>query len=61
MTSIINPVVAYHLLKGYLVEEDRVWRASRDKIETYRNKSFRKIVRYAYDVPVYRKKYKEAG
>jgi len=61
MTSIMNPVVAYHLLKGYFIEENRVWRYSREKMDAYRNREFRKIVRYAYDVPVYRKKYREAG
>ncbi len=61
MTSITNPVVAYHLLKGYFVEENRVRRDSIKKINRYRDKSFRKIVRYAYNVPIYRKKYKDAG
>ena len=61
MTSLINPVIIYHLLKGYFVDTDRVWRDDAGKIKAFKDKQFRKIVRYAYDVPVYRKKYREAG
>ncbi|RLF49225.1 MAG: hypothetical protein DRN10_01105, partial [Thermoplasmata archaeon] len=61
MTSLMNPVIIYHLLKGYFVDTDRVWRDDAGKIKAFKDKQFRKIVRYAYDVPVYRKKYKEAG
>ncbi len=39
----------------------RVKRKSEEEVEKYRNKCFRRIVRYAYSVPIYRKKYKEAG
>jgi len=61
MTSLMNPVIIYHLLKGYFVDTDRVWRDDAGKIKAFKDKQFRKIVRYAYDVPVYRKKYREAG
>ena len=39
----------------------RVRQKKEEEIERYRNKCFRKIVRYAYSVPIYKKKYKEAG
>ena len=61
MNPFMNPVFLMRAAKGYLTDINRVWRVSYEDLETYRNKSFRKIVRYAYDVPVYRKKYKEAG
>jgi len=61
MNPFMNPVFLLRAAKGYLTDIDRVWKISYEGIEKYRNKQFRKIVRYAYDVPVYRKKYKEAG
>jgi len=57
----MNPVFLLRAAKGYLTDIDRVWKTSYEGLERYRNKQFKKIVRYAYDVPVYRKKYKEAG
>ncbi|MCD6141145.1 phenylacetate--CoA ligase family protein [Candidatus Bipolaricaulota bacterium] len=61
MNPFMNPVFLLRAAKGYLTDIDRVWKTSYEGIERYRNKQFRKIVRYAYDVPVYRKKYREAG
>ena len=61
MNPFMNPVFLLRAAKGYLTDIDRVWKTSYEGIEKYRDKQFRKIVRYAYDVPVYRKKYKEAG
>ncbi|MEA2054694.1 MAG: hypothetical protein U9O96_06250, partial [Candidatus Thermoplasmatota archaeon] len=61
MVSLVNPAIAYHLLKGYVIEKDRIWRDDIEKINNFKDKQFRKIIRYAYDVPIYRKKYREAG
>jgi len=60
VNDVINPIFLVRLLKDYLTDVGRIWREE-EKIEKYRNKCFRKIVRYAYSVPIYRKKYKEAG
>ncbi|MDD3493876.1 MAG: AMP-binding protein [Candidatus Thermoplasmatota archaeon] len=61
MTSLLHPGIAYHLLRGYLVDTDRVWKQDREAIERYKSRQFRRMVRYAYDVPVYRRKYRAAG
>jgi len=60
VNDVINPIFLVRLLKDYLTDVGRI-RKEGEKIERYRNKCFRRIVRYAYSVPIYRKKYKEAG
>ncbi len=61
MNPVMNPIFLLRAAKGYVTDIGRVWKISYEDIEKYRDKSFRKIVRYAYNVPIYRKKYKDAG
>ncbi|KAA0001892.1 MAG: hypothetical protein FE044_03820, partial [Thermoplasmata archaeon] len=44
-------------LKCYIADVDRV-RKSREAIERYRRKAFRRVLKYAMKVPMYREKYK---
>ncbi len=44
-------------LKYYIADVDRV-RRSREAIERYRRKAFRRVLKYAMKVPMYREKYK---
>ena len=61
MNLLFNPVLLGGIAKSYLFDVDRVWRCNEEKIRRYRDKSLRQIVKYAYTVPLYHKKYKEAG
>ncbi|RLF25756.1 MAG: hypothetical protein DRN01_06035, partial [Thermoplasmata archaeon] len=48
------------LIKGYLSDVDVVWQ-DRERIRRLQDKRLRKVVRYAYTVPLYHNKYKTAG
>ena len=56
-----NPVFLSRLIKSYIVDINRVWNISPKKMKAYQDKAFRRMLKYAYTVPVYHKKYKEAG
>lgn len=61
MNPLINPYNSLPLLKSYLFDPDRLKKSSIEKIQKYRDKAFRRIVKYAYKVPLYHDRYKEAG
>ena len=48
------------LIKGYLSDVDIVWQDI-ERIRRLQDKRLRKVVRYAYTVPLYHNKYKTAG
>ena len=49
------------LLKDYLYDVDIVWKKSYEEIKKLQLKRLRRMIKYAYDVPLYHKKYREAG
>lgn len=61
MNPLFNPFISFPLLKKVLTEPNRIKRKSVEQINQYKNKAFRKMISYAYTVPVYHKKYKKAG
>ena len=61
MNPFLNPIISFPILKDYLSDRKRLKKYSPEKMEKYRNKQFKKIIKYAYTVPLYHKKYKEAG
>ena len=61
MNPLLNPVFAARLVKRYLTDVDRAWKKDADEIRRYQDKALRRTIRYAYKVPLYRKKYKGAG
>jgi len=56
-----NPLFLLKLAKMYLTDIDRIWNTTPQKLIKIQDKSFRKMVKYAYTVPVYHKKYKKVG
>jgi phenylacetate-CoA ligase len=56
-----NPIFLTKLLKSYLTDINRIWHITPDKLHRYQDKAFRKMLKYAYTVPVYHKKYKKTG
>jgi phenylacetate-CoA ligase len=61
MYSYINPIFLTRLLKSYVVDINRAWNISPKKMKEFQDKAFKKVIKYAYTVPLYHKKYKEAG
>ena len=61
MNPFLNPAFLSKTLYGYIVETRRLNRMTKQQLSRYRDKTFRKLVNYAYSVPVYHKKYRETG
>lgn len=56
-----NPVFLMRILKSYTVDLNRLWHTSLEELRRFQDKNLRKIVRYAYTVPLYHRKYREHG
>jgi phenylacetate-CoA ligase len=61
MNPYLNPVTSLPFLKSYIFDPGRLRRLNSKQLKKYQDKVFRKIVKYAYSVPMYHKKYKKAG
>ena len=61
MNPLLNPVFLSGLIRSYLLDVNRVWRCSEKQIEKYQDKALRRLIKYAYTVPLYHRKYKNAG
>jgi len=61
MNAFLNPLVTIPFLKGYISNPGRIERLNPKQLERYRDKALRKMISYAYTVPLYKRKYKEAG
>lgn len=61
MNPFLNPVTGFPFLKHFIIDPKRLEKKNHQQIARYRDKAFRKLLRYAYTVPLYYKKYKEAG
>ena len=57
MNPFLNPVTLAKVAKYYLTDVDRIWRMDEEKIEEYRERQFKKLLKYAMTVPIYKKKY----
>jgi phenylacetate-CoA ligase len=61
MNPFFNPITGIPFLKHFIFDAGRLKRLSPHQVERFRDKVFKKIVRYAYSVPLYHDKYKKAG
>ena len=61
MNPYLNPFFLLRIAASYLSDINRIWDFNDEQIRRYQDKSLRKMVRYAYNVPLYHKKYKENG
>ncbi len=50
-----------HIVKGYLFDVDALWKKSFEEVIKLRDKRLRKLLRMAYNVPLYHQKFREAG
>jgi phenylacetate-CoA ligase len=56
-----NPATAFSLFKHYLWDPKRIERLSPLQLERYQSQMLKKLVLYAYTVPLYKDKYKKKG
>jgi len=61
MVSKSNPFLIYKIIKHYLSDINRFQTYDFEKIKIFRNKLFRRLVKYAFNVPLYKKRYLDAG
>ncbi|HUT00122.1 MAG TPA: hypothetical protein VMY59_07395 [Candidatus Thermoplasmatota archaeon] len=61
MNSFYNPIFLSKVLKNYLFNINRQRRFNDEELRQYQNKNFRKMVQFAYTVPLYHQMYKNAG
>lgn len=61
MNPFYNPVFLSKILKSYLFDINRLNNFNEDALKKYQDKCLKKIVKYAYTVPLYHDKYKDAG
>jgi phenylacetate-CoA ligase len=56
-----NPFFLLKILKSYLIDIDNLRRFDDGQLKQFRDKKFRKIIRYAFTVPMYKELYEKAG
>jgi len=61
MNPFYNPVFLSKILKSYLFDINRLNNYSEDKLARFKDTQFKKMVEYAYSVPLYYDKYKSCG
>ncbi len=61
MNPFLNPAFALRMLIRYLRDPGRAWRVTPEKLRRYQNRALRRTMRYAWKVPLYRKKWRTAG
>ena len=61
MNPLYNPNFLFSLLKSYLIDLNRLSKINNTTLKKFQDSALKKVVKYAYTVPLYHKKYKEAG
>jgi len=61
MNYLLNPIFITKVLKSYFFDINRLRRLRDDQVRSYQNKQLKKMVKFAYTVPLYYDKYKKAG
>jgi len=61
MNPLLNPILLGKIARSYFFDINRIWKQNEEQISKYKDKQLRQIVKYAYTVPLYHNKYKEAG
>ena len=61
VNPLLNPKNSISLLKNVIFNPDRIHRLNPIQMKKYRDKAFKKIVKYAYTVPLYHDRYKKSG
>lgn len=58
MNPLLNPLTLSRVIRSYIVDTNRIWRLSREKMERYRDRALRRVLIRAKKVPMYQEKYR---
>lgn len=61
MNPFLNPLFAARSIARYLTAINRAWRLTPEELKRYQDRALKKTLAYAYRVPLYHRKYREAG
>jgi phenylacetate-CoA ligase len=61
MNPLFNPIFLARIAKSYLFDVDRLKRSGKEEIRKYQDRCVRRVIKYAFNVPIYHRKYKKAG
>lgn len=61
MNPFLNPFFSVKILMHYLGDVNRAWKKTPEELTRYQDKALRHTLRYAYQVPLYHRKYRQAG
>ncbi|KYK23097.1 hypothetical protein AYK24_01400 [Thermoplasmatales archaeon SG8-52-4] len=61
VNPLLNPINSISILRNVIFNPERIYRLDSVHMQKYRDKAFKKIVKYAYTVPLYHERYKKAG
>ncbi|MEF8847674.1 MAG: hypothetical protein V5A68_00880 [Candidatus Thermoplasmatota archaeon] len=61
MNSFYNPLFVSKVIKSYLFDINRLKRVNDARLRRYQDRQFKKMVEFAYTVPLYRDKFSEKG
>ena len=57
MNPLFNPLLLSRILKWYLEDPNKLRRMDNEELTRYQNQAFKKMLSYAYTVPLYKEKY----
>ena len=61
MNPFYNPFFLLKILKYYFVDINNLRRFNEIQLKRFRDKKFRKIIKYAFTIPMYNELYEKAG
>jgi len=61
MNPFHNPLFLLKMVKSYLFDIERLRNFNEEELKRYQDKQLKKMVQYAYTVPLYHEKYKKVG
>ena len=61
MNPFSNPIFLSKMIKSYLFDVDRLENFNEKGLKNYQDKVFKKLFKFAYEIPLYHEKYKKAG
>jgi phenylacetate-CoA ligase len=61
MNPFLNPRIILPFIKNYMQDPKRIERLNQNELERYKDKALKNIILKAYNVPLYRNKYKKLG
>lgn len=61
MNPFYNPIFISKVIKSYLFDINKLRKINEEELRNYQNKKIRKMIKFAYTVPLYHDKYKKFG